>query len=50
MDELFGEKHTSVQNVENVRKGIETIDVGMIEQQLQDEIGLKHRTIHNEKD
>lgn len=38
IDEIFdGEKHSSVPDVEMIRKGQATIDVGAIEQQLKSE-------------
>ncbi|KAK7757395.1 hypothetical protein SLS62_000407 [Diatrype stigma] len=43
IDALFeGEKHSSVPDVERVRQGIETVDVGAIERQLETDVaGLK---------
>lgn len=40
IDALFeGQKHSSVPDVEKVRLGVETIDVGKVETQIQTEIG-----------
>ncbi|KAH8696214.1 general substrate transporter [Talaromyces proteolyticus] len=42
IDALFGEKHSTINNVEEVRKGIEKVDVGQVDQQLQEEIETKN--------
>lgn len=42
IDAIFdGQKHSSLPDVEDLRTGIKAIDVSKIEQQLQEEIGLK---------
>lgn len=46
IDALFDEnKHTTINNIEDVRKGRETIDVAKVEYQLQEGIGNKTDTV-----
>ena len=46
IDALFEDnKHTTINNIEDVRKGRETVDVAKIEYQLQEGIGNKTDTV-----
>lgn len=45
IDALFGESHTTVRNVEDVRKGKETVDVTLVEKQLQTELTGAHSAV-----
>ncbi|QKX57659.1 uncharacterized protein TRUGW13939_04777 [Talaromyces rugulosus] len=39
IDAIFGEKHSTINNVEEVRMGRENVDVDQVDQQLQQELG-----------
>ncbi|KAK5989368.1 Lactose permease-like protein [Cladobotryum mycophilum] len=43
IDSIFeGEKHSSVPDIEDIRRGTRTLDVAQIEQELREDIGLKY--------
>lgn len=45
IDAVFGESHSTVRNVEDVRKGKETIDVALVEKQLKVELGTQPSSV-----